>query len=474
MKIDLKSIWQTSPKTLQQMYKTYEYTIKDNYFIQQVVGHKPLDNQITFLTYPNEEILYGGMAGGGKTDALLLGALQYVEEKHIPEDKNSLTYDCLIIRRTLDDLEMPNAILDRCKQWLLPLEDTGLVRYRDLKKQFRFSSGATITFRYLSHNNDLNKYQGAELQYIAFDELTQFPENQYNYLHSRLRKTEDNPIPLRMRAGSNPGGRGHDWVKAKFIDEKSPVPFVPASYLENIYLNQDEYSKQLDKLDELTKQQLKYGNWDIVLSSGLLMDLETYNHRLIKFDDFKDWQPVYCTIGIDPASTGADRFSMACLCYFDNKKMVLTDLDSTKSSKPEHRLIDFIKRNKRFMPRVINFEKEAGSSPHYALNYWRDILNELSVNLGFYVTHTSATSTGSKYNRAYPVAYHIRNGSLLINQDIPVLHESGNIYSPVRELGNQLVYLHPDTDVMKEFRSPDESDSVSYAFEKLQESIGGL
>lgn len=457
---------------MKKMYKTYEYTVKDNYFINDVLHKIPLDNQITFLTYPYEEILYGGMAGGGKSEALLLSALQYVEEKHIPTDSNSLTYDALILRRTLDDLEMPNAILDRAKQWLLPLEDKGLVYYKDLKKQFRFSSGATLTFRYLAHNNDLMKYQGAELQFIGFDELTQFPENQYNYLHSRLRKTDDNPIPLRMRCASNPGGRGHNWVKAKFID--GDVPFVPSSYLENKYLNQKEYGHQLDKLDELTKQQLKYGNWEIVLSSGLLMDLETYNNRLIGFDVFKDWQPVYTAIGIDPASTGEDRFSMACLTYFDNGKLVLVDLDSTKSSSPEQRLKDFIVRNKRFLPRVVNFEKEAGSSPHYALNYWRDVLYELSSNLGFYVTNTPASSTGSKYNRAYPVAYHIRNGTMLINKDILDLYDNGEVYSPVREFGNQLVYLSPDRDVMKDFRSPDESDSVSYAFEKMQESISTL
>lgn len=457
---------------MKEMYKTYQYTIKENYFISEYLHKIPLDNQITFLTYPSEEILYGGMAGGGKSEALLLGALQYVEDKFIPTDENRLTYDALILRRTLDDLEMPNAILDRAKQWLLPLEDTGLVRYRDLKKQFRFSSGATLTFRYLAHNNDLNKYQGAELQFIGFDELTQFPENQYNYLHSRLRKTEDNPIPLRMRCASNPGGRGHDWVKSKFID--GDIPFIPSSYLENKYLNQEEYGKQLDKLDELTRQQLKFGNWDIILSNGLLMDLETYKSKQIRFNEFKNWTPVYCTIGIDPASTGNDRFSMACLCYFDNGKLVLVDLASTKSSSPEQMLINFIKRNRRYLPRVINFEKEAGSSPHYALNYWRDVLKDLSVNMGFYVTHTSASSTGSKYNRAYPVAYHIRNDNMYINKDIPVLYDSGEAYNPVNEFGNQLVYLHPDIEVMKEFRSPDESDSVSYAMEKMMESIGGL
>lgn len=438
----------------------------------QFIPHKPFFQQCHFLSGLQEEDFYGGQAGGGKSDCLLMSALMYCD--YTPADDDQVTYDGLLIRRTLDDLEMPNAILDRAKQWLLPFEDKGLVHYKDIKKKFTFYNGATLTFRYLAHNNDLNKYQGAELQFIGFDELTQFPENQYLYLHSRLRKTEDNPIPLRMRGASNPGGVGHEWVKKRFINPNSPCSYVPSAYTDNPYLNHDEYGKQLDKLDELTRQQLKFGNWDIILSSGLLMDLNTYNQRKISYNDFKDWQPVYCTIGIDPASTGNDRFSMACLTYFNNGKLVLTDLDSTTSSKPEQRLIQFIKRNQRYQPKVINFEREAGSSPHYALTYWRNLLADLSAKLGFYVIDTSASSTGNKYARAYPYAYHIRNGNMLINQDINSIYEGSEVYSPVDELGNQLVYLHPDKEVLKEFRSPDESDSVAYAFVKMSESISGL
>ena len=71
-------------------------------------------------------------------------------------------------------------------------------------KTWSFPSGATLSFGYLNHNNDLDQYQGSELQFVGLDELTQFPENQYTYLHSRLRKLEDSDVPIRMRAGTNP------------------------------------------------------------------------------------------------------------------------------------------------------------------------------------------------------------------------------------------------------------------------------
>lgn len=154
----------------------FKVTIYDNEFIPQ----KPFLNQIRFLMYPSEESFYGGQAGGGKSSALLMAALQYVEEKNIPEGYDKLNYNALIIRRTLEDLDMPNAIMDRAKQWLLPLEDKGLLYWKEQKKRFVFNSGATLTFRYLSHNKHLNSYHGAELQFVGFDELTQFPENQYH------------------------------------------------------------------------------------------------------------------------------------------------------------------------------------------------------------------------------------------------------------------------------------------------------
>lgn len=444
------------------------------------IPHTPFRQQVYFLANNSEELLYGGQAGGGKSDALLMAALQYVTRDFMVEDdKGNLrnNYNALIIRRTLEDLDMPNAIMDRAKQWLLPLEDKGLVTWKEQKKRFIFDSGATLTFRYLNHNKHLNSYQGAELQFVGFDELTQFPENQYSYLHSRLRKLEYSPIPIRMRAGSNPGGRGHDWVKARFISPKSELPFISSAYTDNKYLNQEEYSKQLDKLDELTKQQLKYGNWDAVITSGLLMNRSQFMKSLISQDDFKDWTPVYCTIGIDPASTGTDKFAMSCLVYFDNGKLVLVDMDSTPSSNPEYRLRDFIIRNQQYKPRVLNFEREQGSAPHYALNYWQNLFLDLGAKMGFYVMDTTASSTGSKYNRAYPHAYHVRNGNMLINKDIPVLYDvsvDGSPYSPVRALQDQYIYVHPDKSVMENYSSPDELDSVSYAFEEMQKTVTGL
>ena len=299
MKITLKS--------LKENWMKYRVDFKSTVIDNPYIPHKPFLNQVHFLTHPSEELLYGGQAGGGKSDALLMSALQYVSE---PD------YSALILRKTYQDLSRPNAIMDRANKWLSTHDE---LHWNSNTKTWTFPSGATLSFGYLAHNNDLDQYQGAELQFMGFDELTQFPENQYTYLHSRLRKLEDSDVPIRMRAGTNPGGRGHDWVKERFIKDDAPNPFVASSYLDNIFLDREQYGHQLDKLDELTKLQLKYGDWDAVLKEGLLIRRDRSNNALISYENtYKTWQPTFSAIGIDPASTGSDKFAMSCLVYFNN------------------------------------------------------------------------------------------------------------------------------------------------------------
>jgi predicted phage terminase large subunit-like protein len=216
---------------------------------------QPFSKQLEFLNTPETEALYGGQAGGGKSEALLMAGLQWVEDP---------TYSGLILRRTYKDLALPGALMDRAHEWL----QTTDAHWNGTEKTWEFPSGSTLSFGYLAHENDKYQYQSSEFQFIAFDELTQFTESQYLYLFSRLRRKEGSQIPLKIRSGSNPGGVGHEWVKTRFITNHD-LPFIPASYKENPYLDQAEYSKSLDKLDWITRRQLKYGDWDVNPQGGL-------------------------------------------------------------------------------------------------------------------------------------------------------------------------------------------------------------
>ena len=428
------------------MAKTYIKTIQNNPLLKSI-GHVPFDNQVFFLTYPSEELLYGGQAGGGKSDALLMAALQYVLE---PD------YSALILRRTYQDLSQPGAIMDRCRKWLNPYVEAKIIKFDRDTKTYTFPSSATLTFGYLSHDNDLDQYQGSEFQFVGFDELTQFTERQYTYLHSRLRKLKKSNIPIRMRAGTNPGGRGHEWVKQKFI--LGDVPFIPSSYLDNIHLDTVEYTKSLEKLDELTKRQLMHGDWDAVITKGLLISLERLNQNVIRITD--DYKPVFSTIGIDPAGSGTDKFSCTLLTYFTNDQLVVTDMMATPDNTDiEEQVHTFILSNMKYNPVLVNFEREPGSRSEDALKYWQTILGDL-LNEN-QIIDTPASSTGNKYNRARPHAQLVKENKLFFNESL--LSQSTNYYNPLNSLFNQYVYVHPKKEVMKQFSSPDELDSLSYA-----------
>lgn len=200
--------------------------------------------------------LYGGAAGGGKTIGQLASALKYV---HVPG------YSAVLIRRAYTHLEQPGAFIPTARQWL-----QGKAHYNNTTRTWAFPSGARLSFGYLDNLRDLDRYQGAEYQYIGVDEATQIPEDHLRYLYSRLRKVEGMPVPLRMRLTANPGGVSHEYVKRRYIIEGAAHGrfFIPASLIDNPSLDQDKYVRSLQELDPLTRERLLNGDWEAVPSGG--------------------------------------------------------------------------------------------------------------------------------------------------------------------------------------------------------------
>lgn len=205
--------------------------------------------QATFLLVPHKEALYGGAAGGGKSIGLLKAALQYVD---VPG------YDAILFRRTFQDLNLPGALMSVSQEWLAHTD----AKWDSQAHRWTFPSGATLSFGYLQSAEDRFRYQSAEFQFVGFDELTQFDEVDYTYLFSRIRRKEGVSVPLRMRAATNPGGRGHAWVRTRFIDsDDDSRVFIPALLDDNPYLDRDAYIESLRELDPVTRAQLMRGDW---------------------------------------------------------------------------------------------------------------------------------------------------------------------------------------------------------------------
>lgn len=265
--------------------------------------HQPHPIQSEFLGLDCEEAFYGGAAGGGKSDALIMAALQHVD---VPG------YSAALFRLTQPDMMKPGAILDRAHSWL-----KGTAAEWDQKAYgYRFPSSAFLHFGYAASYDEVSKrYQGPEFQFIGVDELPQWDEKSYRYLFSRLRRLKGAPVPIRMRGAGNPGGRGHQWVKRRFVEfarhgrgtdaradiramrtgvglpsprvyYSPPSPealeiaallgrrpqraaFVPAFAADNQHLDVAQYRSALMQLDPATREMLEHGNWDADTGTGL-------------------------------------------------------------------------------------------------------------------------------------------------------------------------------------------------------------
>lgn len=224
-------------------------TILKRYVIDnKYIPHVPFKKQMDFLSLPDREAMYGGAAGGGKSDALLMAALMFVE---YPK------YNAIIFRKTFADLALPDAIMSRSKDWLSNTD----AKWNGKDYRWTFPSGATLSFGYLQNEKDKYRYQSAQFQFIGFDEATHFMEDFYLYLFSRLRSLKNSNIPLRMRGATNPGGVGHQWVYERFIVGDGTRPFISSSFEDNEFIDAEEYERNLSELDDTSYKQLKEGLW---------------------------------------------------------------------------------------------------------------------------------------------------------------------------------------------------------------------
>jgi hypothetical protein len=237
------------------------------------VGWAPSPKQGEFLAAGEHEVLYGGAAGGGKSDALIIDAMGRAQQA-----LEQATYQAILFRRTFPELR---DLIDRAAQ--IYGQNCPGAKYNSQEHVWTWPSGAKIEFGHLQHPDDRFKYRGRQFAYIGWDELTLFPSDvPYRYLMSRLRSPQTQ-LTCYVRATTNPDGPGHKWVKERWAipneggdtnflvnihDEVTGKTygrwrrFIRATLDDNPYLSETEYRIQLLDMPPDERDALLRGRWD--------------------------------------------------------------------------------------------------------------------------------------------------------------------------------------------------------------------
>lgn len=376
------------PRKRDQLNKTQ--SSEDSYY--HIVSVEPyMSVPVKCITVDSSSHLYllgKGLIPTHNSDALLMAALQYVD---VPG------YSAILFRKTFSDLALSGALLDRAQEWLAPYRTSGEVHWDERNKSFTFPSNATLSFGYLEHSTDKYRYQGAEFQFIGFDEVTQIDESSYRYLFSRLRRTLDVNVPLRMRAASNPGGAGHEWVKARFITKRGSRIFIPATLYDNPFVDTEQYVSNLNELDLITKSHLLDGNWDIK-DGGYLFKRQWFEIvdrvpdylRTVRFWDLAATRE---SVGKDPDSTVGAKVGEYRSIYY------ILDIRSAKARPYEVEQLVKSTATSDGYDIIIGMEQEPGASGIYTVDYFsRDVLPSYTVRA--IRANTSKTSRATAFSAA--------------------------------------------------------------------------
>lgn len=202
----------------------------------EVVWSPNSEPQKRFLAASDFEVLYGGAAGGGKTQAMMVAALglfTWTDDKgrlrHAIEHPR---YEALITRKFAKDVSELIRVGKEIYNQVLPD-----VVWKQGDQMFVFPSGATIELGGIPVVGDEERYKSRSFQFVGWEELTEHESKKpYNYLISRVRPGNRMPadFPCYVRSTTNPDGPGQVWVKERFriTDDGEDVPSFEAARAE--------------------------------------------------------------------------------------------------------------------------------------------------------------------------------------------------------------------------------------------------
>lgn len=292
--------------------------------------------QTAFMATNADIVIYGGAAGGGKTFALLLEGLRHKDVKG---------FGGVVFRKNYNQITAEGGLWDASHKIydMVP----GMTSGKTPKLHWNYPSGGKLNFAHISCDDDLASWQGTEICYLAFDELTHFSRKQFLYMLSRNRSTCG--VRPYVRATCNPDA--DSWV-AKFIewwidqDTGYPIPersgrirymlvrndttyfadtaeelleqfedaniddcktvtFIASKLTDNKVLMESDpgYMANLKALLEVERERLLKGNWKIKPAAGMFFKRSQIGEFLEELpDDVVTWAR-----GWDLAATSEDE-----------------------------------------------------------------------------------------------------------------------------------------------------------------------
>lgn len=265
--------------------------------------------QTAFMCSPADIVIFGGAAGGGKSYALLMEGLRH---------KDIAGFSGVVFRKNYTQITASGGLWDAAGKLYGQVQ--GAKPKKTPKLHWLFSpSNARIHFAHLEREEDLMSWQGTEICYLAFDELTHFSRHQFLYMLSRNRSTcgirpyvratcnpdsdswvadfiswwinQDTGYPIYERSGvvrymcvvndtifwgSNP----HELAQEHGVnvEECKSVTFIASKLTDNKVLmaKDPSYMANLKALAEVDKERLLYGNWKIRPAAGMYFKTENF------------------------------------------------------------------------------------------------------------------------------------------------------------------------------------------------------
>ena len=269
--------------------------------------------QKNFLMSSADIVIYGGAAGGGKTYSLLYDLLRYISNPN---------FESVIFRRTTPQIRNPGGLWSESLKLYLHFQG----QPKEIDLSWVFPSGARFKMSHIEYEKNIYDWQGAQIPWIGFDELTHFTANMFWYMLSRNRSLCG--VKPQIRCTTNPDA--DSWVKGLiewWLDENGEyydmskfgkdryflryegsffwgdskeevisktshilkqfqseevrledmiksITFIPATVFDNHILlkSNPEYLANLLSLNPLEKDRLLKGNWKVKAKAGIMFN----------------------------------------------------------------------------------------------------------------------------------------------------------------------------------------------------------